>query len=352
MAQKTIKKKTGTKTDYLAAVQKIKKESLASVYTLLGEEKFLHEDLIDKIIDQGLDPTTKDFNFDLFYANDTSSDQVVNAASSYPMMAAQRFVIVKDVNQFKASALKHIAEYTKNPAPTTCLILSFPVKSVTDKWGKTVVSNSVSINCRQLYENEIFSWINNYVKSMDMHIEMEAINLLRDQVGNSLLSLVNEVEKIKTNIHPNTRITSADVQEVTSLSKQNTIFELCDAVGEKNMTKALAILNNLLNSQGLSKIKILIVTRLTNHFINLIKIRESIRVQKASKSELTKLTGVNPYFVDKLRKQAQNYSLDQLRQAFIHLENTDLHLKTSYQSPKIALELLLYYLIKNVKIEI
>jgi len=221
MAQ--IKKKKGI--TYLQAVKQIKKDSLAPVYFIFGEEKYLHDLLIDKIVDLVTEPATKAFNFDLFYASDVEAEKVVDIARSYPMMAAKRIIVVKDINLYKQPALKILAAYAAKPSSSTCLIMSAVQKVVSGKSANAIISKAIAVDCRQLYDNEVGTWIRNYVQSKNIEIDVQAIQLLHVQVGNSLLNIVNELEKTLTSVYPKTKITYEDIKKVTSISKQNSVFE-------------------------------------------------------------------------------------------------------------------------------
>jgi len=338
---------TATKSNhinYAKAADQLKKGDFAPVYLIYGEEKYLHDELIDRVIDTSLDSGTKDFNLDIFYASETSADKIINVSRSFPMMAQRRVVVVKDIQQLKPNDLKHLADYVSRPSKSSCLILSLPERKKTGKWFTMIFNNALSIDCRKLYDNEVPAWVEGYLQSKKLAIAKDAVQLLQAQVGNSLLDLVNELEKIQINIHPRLKITLEDVQNVTSISKQFNIFELCNAVGEKNFPRAIAILNKLI-TQGESPTGMII--QLMRHFVNLMKINEHIRRGNRSINELMKVTGLTYYFVNDMTKQSKNFSAAHYRNSFAYLAEADLHLKTGYQKPGLVMELLLYKLIKG-----
>lgn len=339
--------KTSTKNKpvtYQQVMTSLGKGEISPAYFLFGEEKYLHDVLIDKIIDAVVDPASRDFNFDLFYANEVEIDKVINIAGSYPMMAQRRVVVVKDIHLFKPTAQKNLADFLAKPTPTTCLIITLPQKIRATKNIKTIADSSAAIDCRQLYDNEVPSWVVSYLRSKKIEIETNAIPLLQAQVGNSLLSLTNELEKVLVNIHPRNKITADDVQNVISISKQFNIFELNNAIGEKNFSLSIAILSKLLE-QGENPTGMVI--QISRHMANLLKIREATRMGKTSANELMKLTGLANFFINNMKNQTRKYSGDQLRHAFYHLTEADFHLKSGYQKPKLVMELLLYKILKG-----
>lgn len=327
---------------YTQAIEQLSKGVISPTYFIFGEEKYLHDDLIGRIIHASIDPGMKDFNLDFFYASEAEVDKIINVARSFPMMDQRRVIVVKDIQDLKTTELKYLTDYISHPSQTSCLILTMAEKLRSNKAMDLILNHSIAIDCRQFYDNEIPGWVENYLQSKKIEIEMQAIYLLQAQVGNSLLTLVNELEKVQINIHPRTRITLADVQSITSVSKQFNIFELCNAVGDKNFSRTVAILSKLLQ-QGETPTGMIV--QLTRHFVQLLKIHEAMRQGKKAVNDIMKITGLTYYFVNDAMRQSKNFSTEQLRSAFNHLADADLHLKTGYQKPNLVMELLLYKLI-------
>ncbi|MFZ5516862.1 MAG: DNA polymerase III subunit delta [Candidatus Zhuqueibacterota bacterium] len=329
---------------YQQALTSLGKRELAPVYFIFGEEKYQHDQLIDKIIDVVVDPTNRDFNFDMFYANEAEIEKVINIARSYPMMAQRRLVILKDIQLLKPAAQKLLGDALLKPTPTTCLVLTSPQKSVTGKSLIAISNFALSVDCRQLYDNELIPWIEEHLRSKKIQIDTQAIPLLLAQVGSSLLNLTNELEKVLVNILPRTRISPDDVQKVTSISKQFNIFELCNAIGEKNFPAAINIVDKLLD-QGENPSTMII--QISKHMVNLVKLASANRMGKTSTNEIAAMTRLAGFVINKMKSQFRKYSDEQLRRSFHHLAEADSHLKSSYQQPKLIIELLVYKIIKQ-----
>ncbi len=337
--------KTANPINHSKALDQLNKGEIAPVYVLFGEEKYLQDDLIDKIMQSCLDSATRDFNCDVFYGGEVSADKIISIARSFPMMAQRRVVVVKEMQQLKATDLKYLSEYVSHPSQSTCLIFTLPEKKPSGKWQSDIIEKTVAVDCRRLYDNEVPGWVEGYVRGKKLSIDPDAVHLLQAQVGNSLLDLVNELVKIEVSIYPRTKITFEDVQAVTCISRQYNIFDLCNAVGQKNLARSLGILNNLLD-QGELPTGMLI--QLMRHFVNLMKIRENMQRGIRSAVELARIVGLSSYFVNDMMKQANNYSIEQFRNSFSQLAEADLHLKTSYQRPELVMELLIYRLIRRL----
>ncbi|MDZ7346584.1 MAG: DNA polymerase III subunit delta, partial [candidate division KSB1 bacterium] len=130
-------------------------------------------------------------------------------------------------------------------------------------------------------------------------------------------------------------IEAADVEKVVGSSRQFTVFELRDALGERNAVKAVRTLNRLLE---VGEKPVGIVASLFTHFASLAKAKELDR--QSPKEMLAAALKVNPYFVEKIFYQANRYSTEQLDQVFSLLLEADQQLKSSAQKPELILQLL------------
>lgn len=330
------------KMDYKTLVNNLKKGEIAPVYFFYGEEKYTIDQVTLRVIDATVKLEVKDFNLDVFYANESDIRKIFDVATSYPMMADRRTVVVKEIQKFTASNLNNLAKYTESPAPTTCLVLVASISNLRGKAYNLLKKNAVSMEFRPLYDNQAHSWIKRYVKEQGKDISEQAIQILQAYVGNSLLNLVNELEKIFLNIENSKRIEVEDVQSVVGFSKEFNIFNLLNAIGQRNLRSALLIVNRLLE-HGESPTAMVI--RLTDYFSTLLKFLEPQNSRK-SDNELAKIAGVNFYFIKDYKAQARNFTIKQMEKAFALLLEADLNLKTSYQTPTIIMELLVYRLIR------
>ena len=76
-----------------------KKKEFAPVYFFSGEEDFLIDEIISAVVAEAVDPATRGFNLDVIHGSETDGKDIVSIASSFPMMAERRVVIVKDFDR-------------------------------------------------------------------------------------------------------------------------------------------------------------------------------------------------------------------------------------------------------------
>jgi DNA polymerase III delta subunit len=58
------------------------------------------------------------------------------------------------------------------------------------------------------------------------------------------------------------------------------------------------------------------------------------------------LAGINFYFIKNYKAQANNFSASQVAKIFKLLLNADFHLKSSYQTPLLVMQLLIYNIVR------
>ncbi len=226
----------------------LEKKQLSNSYLFVGPEDFLIDDCLKRIIEQVVDPGTKDFNFDVFYGNEVDGGKILDTVNAYPMLSDSRLVVVKDFQKLPAAGLDLLAKYLEKPVSSTKLVLTSPKIDLRNKAFSRIKSKSTYIEFKPLYDNEIPAWIQNYLKGKNLQISHEAGILIHARVGNNLRALVNELDKIILNLDGQSRIEEADVQRVVGVSRNFSVFNLNDAIGNRDLNKSLTILNLMIES--------------------------------------------------------------------------------------------------------
>jgi DNA polymerase III subunit delta len=314
----------------------IKKKEFAPVYFFFGEEDFLIDEIVDALVEEGVDDATKGFNLDIIHGGEIDGKDIVSVASSFPMMAERRVVIVKDFDRVSNKEL--VEPYLEHPSPSTSLILIASKPDTRKKPYPLLKKNSVGGEFSRLYDNEIPAWIQRRVKLLRRAITPEAAELLQAYVGNSLREVSNQIDKLLIAVGSKPTIELGDVEAVVGISKEFTVFELTKMVGEKNISKSIEIVERMLDSGESPQ---LIIVMLTRHFIIMAKLLD---LQAAAKSdfELAGAVRVSPFFIKEYLSQLRRYSPGAVENAFLALARADRELKSSATDPKLVMDVLLY----------
>ena len=304
---------------------------------LHGDEPYLMDKLVRRLLDLLVPRDMRDFNMEVFYGNENSGAEIVEAAATLPMFADWRVVLVKKADALPAVSLEAIAGYLDNPSPVTCLVFLGEKIDQRKKFFAEFKKKGELVECRRLYENQLGSFITAEAAARGKKIEGAAAEMLVYLVGNNLRELVSEVEKASLYAGDRNTVTVQDIREVASDTRVNSVFELADALGEKKIDRALRSLDTLLEG---GEAPLLVLAMITRHFRQLWKVRELLD-RKAPARDIGKAAGINPYFLQGIIPQARNYQPVELRRLFEKIFQTDLALKTGRIKPRVVLERLL-----------
>ena len=328
--------------EYHDVMGEIAKGRLASVYFFFGEEVFLTESLIKAIMDRGADPATKDFNVDLLDGEEADGATVVQIASSFPMMADRRIVVVKSVQKLSPSDKKRISDYVRSPLESTCLVLVAEKIDRKQRFYADLIKHSRWVECKALYENQAVQWVKQRVGEKGVGITHEAATFLVQQAGVSLWNLFNEIEKLCTFSQSN-KVGMHEVAVVAGFSRKYNIWEFTDAVGNKDLKKAFTIMKHVME-EGQSPIGM--IGDIARRIFLLLRIAILLD-RNVSVSEISTTLNLRPFFAKLYINQAKQFTLEELRRAVLVLRQADFCIKTGTLTPSMAMTLVLHDILQK-----
>jgi DNA polymerase-3 subunit delta len=314
----------------------LEKGEIAPLYYFHGDEPYLIERGVKRLMGLTVPPDSRDFNLDIFYGKECRGDEIATAAQTLPMFAERRVVLVRRSSELPAPALDKLTEYVADPSPTTCLIFEGEKIDQRKKFFLEIRKKGMLVEFKRLYENQLAPFIREEAAVYGKKVEPAALEMLVYLVGNNLQELAAEMEKVATFIGNRDTVKVADIREIVSDTKVDTVFELANALGEKETGKALRSLNTILRD---GEAPLMVLAMLTRHFRQLWRVKELCE-KKVPTQEISRATGINPYFIKGIVEQARNYRLSEFRGIFERFFETDLALKTSGGKPVSLMECL------------
>lgn len=188
--------------------------------------------------------------------------------------------------------------------------------------------------------SEVESWIERRARERGIPIERAAIGLLADLAGANLRMIATELEKLVayTNGRP---ITAADVEVMTPLARDESTFELVDAIIEGRAAHAIVMLRRVLEET--SETPIAVMNRVARAIRNLVRATELMEA-RATEQAVGEATGSRGYPLTKLMRQARATSRGAAESALRAVEAADTDIKTGKRTDTLALELLVVHL--------
>ena len=333
--------------DFYECKKKIEQGIIHPVYFFFGEEPYYLDHLVKYIVDTCVDPATKDFNCDILQAEESDGDGIVAMASSFPMMADKRIIVVKNVQKLSTADKKRIGGYVVSPLESTILVLTAKKIDRRQQFYAGLIKHAAWVESKPLYENQAVDWIVQHLKEQQVTIVHDAASFLVQQVGTSIWNLENELNKLLTYCNYKKQIIMDDVTAVAGVSRKYNTWELADAVGRKDLKTSIAIVKHLFE-EGASAPGILIT--LTQRMLLLTQVRSALDKNMPSQ-QIAQVLKMKPFFVKLYVQQASQYSMNQLTRSLKILRNADLAVKTGYMKPLMVITLVLCDLTRSSSVE-
>lgn len=237
----------------------------------------------------------------------------------------------------RAAFEKALAEHIATLPETTVMILlveealdaANPLVKAAQKHGK-VLQHTVPKG------NALEQWIVKRAKSRNVKITTDAASLLANFSGNNLRLLANELDKLATYVGAGETIGIGEVRKLSAQVQEARVFDLTDALAQRNRKQALNILHDLL-SDGEPPLKL--ISTITSQVRSLLLVKE-LAQKGARGGQIASTLGIAPFIAEKALRQVGNFSVPQLENTYRQLLATDAALKRSRMTPELALDLL------------
>lgn len=303
-------------------------------YLLYGEEEYLINNEIDKIIKKEKIEELSISNYDLEI---DSIKNIIDDCQTVSLFDPKKIVIINNCNYFNRvkndeNDINLLLDYLNNYNPGTILIIISHnssidnTKKITKKIkeiGKIVELNNTNIN------TIVKKMFNDYIISSDN------IKLLIDRVGSDISILNEEVEKLKIYKIDDKEITKEDIIECATYNIDIDIFKFIDNIISKNKKDALVTYNELLkyNEEPL-KIIVLLASK-----FRLMYQAKVLYSRGISNNEIASTLGVHAYSVKLAIQSSMKYPEKLLLKYLDMLADLDCDIKTGKIDPELGLQL-------------
>jgi len=227
-------------------IKQLKEKDFKPVYFLHGAEPYYIDRFVDLAANTILAENERDFNQTVFYAKDTVPALVLDTALRLPMMSQYQVVILKEAQEYnKAAQWELFEKYVESPSVSTILIIAHKYKTIDkrSRFFKVLSKKAVVFESESVKDYQLNGWIKNYLSEKKYPITDKAVALIAEFIGNDLLRIANELEKLFLVVPAGTQINEKHIEANIGISKDYNVFELVNAIAEKNIIKANKIVH-------------------------------------------------------------------------------------------------------------
>ncbi|RZP08358.1 MAG: DNA polymerase III subunit delta [Flavobacteriales bacterium] len=305
-------------------ISKINNKVYSPVYFLMGEETYYIDLISDLLENKVLSEEEKSFNQTILYGKDTTAEEIISVCKRFPMMSKFQLVIIKEAQDL-SSKIDGLINYLLNPMHSTVLVINYKYKTLDKrkKIYKAIQKFGLILNSKKPYENQVSTWILNKLKEDNYTIDLKANQMLVEFLGGDLKMINNQLNKLKLLKPENNYIDPKLIEKNIGISKDFNIFELRNAIGSGNLSKALVI-GNYFSSNIKAYPTQLVLSSLFNYFIQIFQFHS---LNNKSDINVASTLGINKFFAKDYHKAAKIYPMKKISSIITLIKNIDLKSK-------------------------
>ena len=310
-------------------------------YIFHGNDAHSQKETLARLLNKLGDPSMLDLNTTRFTGL-IPFVELRQACDALPFLAPARIVLVHDLFSAKPGKafLKELLAYLPDlPGTTRLVFLESQALRETNQFVQLAreTKNGYEKSFMRPKGPEVERWIQKRAEEKNGQISREAAHLLAVNVGNDLHILDNELEKlIAYKGAGETAIESVDVSNLSPYVAEANIFDLVDALGNRNAKRASLLLQQKIN-EGADPFYLF--SMFVRQFRLLIQVKE-LADEGYRPQGISREIKQHSFVVGKLYQQARGFSLPELVQIYRHLLEIDIAVKTGQADMRTALDLL------------
>ena len=345
--------------NYSQLEERIRQGEVSPVYLLYGEEHYIIQQLEHAIIDQLLTPDERDCNLTVL-DGDPKPEELIGLLETVPFLGGKQVIVIHNTAFFRAAKQDNaeVDESGKSDKSSgrllkvladmpdyTCLVLTTIEKvDKRRKLFKQIEKCGIAleaISFKPWDTKNISQWVQAQLGKRQKKIAANAMEAVLAMVGSmpriSLVFLEAELEKLSLYTGNRTIITLQDLEAVLASVPELSVFALLEAIGQKQVAKALPLLDRQL-AAGEHPAKL--IGLLAREIRLLWRIKEMVAAGLPAR-EIGTRTGLVNYICEKKIKQSQQFGIAQLRQALLSLAQADTDFKSSQANEAVLEEIVI-----------
>ena len=351
-------------------VSEVTSRKLKPAYVLIGDEAFFRDQCRQALLQHLVPADLREFSLYDLDLSENSVAGILDRAQTPPLMAPFQVFFIRGVKNLygrgsHADELAAIEKYVKDPNPAAVLIfvadhISIPSDvrrmDMTDKDHYERIRETLGEYCgivelARVDESDGVRWVIEKAQQEDVKIDQDAARELVDALGADMMMISRELEKLILYVNAKKRIALVDVETLVLAAKQRSLYELTEAISQKDKSRALMVLEAVLASSDGEDAAILHLYSLARTFRQMLVVLEkNVRDSKTIWQALWPGFRLPAFAADDVIRQARRYkSRRELTRAIKLVARADMALRSSPPSKRLVLEQLVMQLAEEPK---
>ena len=308
------------------------KTQIDFAYFIAGKDAFLRSSA-EKMITKRCVDGFLELNISKFNDENYSLEGFLDALMLAPFGSLKRVVVLSDVS-LNSSDQKKILEVLKAKSDLVCVI--FKYAEIPNSLQK-IKNECTFVDCDPLEVDTLRAIIVNKFAQNHIKIEANAVQTLIDYTNGDMTFIDQEMKKLIAYSKDAKMITEADVILLVHKNIEYSVFELSNAVADKNREKAIELLDLMLkNKESPQNLLGMLLANFRRIFY--------VSVSKESASVLANALGVKEYSIKIAKRMALKFTPKKLKKILDIGGKIDFDIKNSKMEDKNAI----YYFVSNI----
>ena len=313
----------------------LKTGKFKQIYLLYGAEAYLKKQYKDRFIKAML-PDGDTMNYAYYEGKNTDIKEVIDLAETLPFFAERRLIVFEDTGFFKSSGAD-LADYISDMPATTYFIFIESEVDKRSKLYKAVKAKGHIVELDAQDENTLRKWVLSLVKKEGKQMDASDVAYFLNKVGTGMENITKELEKLVCYCIDRAVITRDDIDGVCVKQITSHIFEMVNAVANKDQRKALDLYYELL---ALKEPPMRILFLLIREYRILFQVKALLK-QGYGRKEIASKAGLHPFAAGRYMDEAKRFHLRELRSVMEEGADIEQRVKTGLLTDSLAVELFL-----------
>tara|TARA_A100001011_G_scaffold382646_1_gene452734 strand:+ start:629 stop:1609 length:981 start_codon:yes stop_codon:yes gene_type:complete len=304
-------------------IKRIHANQIKQFYLLFGEDFYLQNFFIEELKKVFLDGSGELINFSLSDRN----EDLRNEVESRDLFAKKKIIFVANCERANNQKKTELPDLVNSGLADDVVIVAvfqdkFYKNSFFDKLKKS--TDPIDVRTPPPWKKDVMqSWIKYFCKKEKIMITPDIINSYIDAYGDSLANVMNEIEKSFLFFNGSLIDSVKMIQNDSVFSTHQELWNFLDAIGKKDIVKAITCYNDL---SGRGFYFTIMVNRLFFLF-------QSIFFSKLDSSNKTKMM-FNKIIQNNFAIYTKTYSYKELTKIFSYLNKIEVLSKTTSVSQR------------------
>jgi DNA polymerase III subunit delta len=338
------------------SIQALKKElgqgMVRNLYVFYGPEDFLIKKYVKQIQNLIFQKDFKEMNLDILEGKKKPED-IIEACQNMPFFSEKRMILVKETGFFKkvstgekqedgGEQIKKQREVLKNffynvPSHVCVVFIEKNVEKTITTLIKGVTEKGMLLDFPYQKPSDLVRWIELEFKNHGIEISRPDAGVLVEYCEPNMTYIDAQMQKLITYGKSKGKITLEDITRICTKALKVIIFDLIDAISEKNVKKAMAYLDDMIEKKEPIQMIYYMIAKQFRLILNVKILQEKGQDQKT----IQDLLKLHPFVAGKLWRYAKGFSKDRLKNALRESYEMDILNKNTSLDPRLSAEILI-----------